>query len=172
MAPVDPSNTPRFKFNYTVNGIGHDFQIRSHSSPGAIGTLVGAFLTALDDAIFGMVIDTVEFAADGSNIFLPVVTGIEGNTYGSGEAPILAAPYFYGFVGRTAAGKRWTLKIFAAGQLGGNYRYSPGELAELDNAVDALQAFGAALVGIDDAQVTVYSYVNAGVNAYWQRELR
>lgn len=172
MAPLPPDGTPRFRVNYDVTSNSHDFQIRSHASPSAIGTLIDGFLTALSAALFGVAITTVEFAANGSNIFLPVTTGIEGNTYGSGTPTVQEVPWFYGFQGRGATGRKWHLDIFGAISLATNYRWTPGEYTVMDNAVAALQAFGTNLVDISDAEVSVYSYVNAGANAHWQRKQR
>lgn len=172
MAPLPPEGTPRFRFGYDVDGVAHDFQVRSHASPSAIGALVHTFLTALDPALFEIQIGVVNFAADNSNIFLPVTTGIEGNIYGSGSPNLEQRPWFYGFQGRGASGRKWHLDIFGALSLGTNYRWTPGEYTVMDNAVAALQTFGTNLVDIADAQVTVYNYVNAGSNSYWQRAQR
>jgi len=172
MAPLPPNNTPRFKVNYVVTLDEHSFQVRSHASPSAIGALIDGFLTELADACYGIIISTVEFAADGSDIFLPVTTGIEGNVYSTGSPANDQRPWFYGFQGRSAAGKKWHLDIFGARSLGSNYRVTGGEIPEVDAAILALQSFGTNLVGIDDAEVTVYNYANAGVNAHFQRALR
>jgi hypothetical protein len=172
MAPLPPDGTPRFKFNYFVSVVPHSFQVRSHASPSAIGALVDDFMTALSPALFGLEIATVDFAADGSDIFIPVTTGIEGNTYGSGEGSVLQRPWFYGFQGRGATGRKWHLDVFGAVSLATNFRWSPGESEAVDNAVAILQTFGSSLVDIADAEVTVYTYVNAGDNAHFQRKAR
>jgi hypothetical protein len=78
----------------------------------------------------------------------------------------------YGFQGRSAGGRKWHLDVFGARTLGTDFRLSPGENSDVTNAVDALQAFGSNLVGIDDEQVTVYTYVNCAANAHWQRAQR
>ncbi len=172
MAPLPPDGTPRYRFNYNTASFDHSFQIRSHASPSAIGTLVNAFLTALSSALFDFTMNTVDFAADNSDIFLPVTSGIEGATYGGGSPTVQEEPWFYGFQGRGATGRKWHLDVYGAISLGTNYIWQPGEYTIMDNAVAALQAFGADLVDIADAQVTVYTYVNAGVNAHYQRKLR
>lgn len=172
MAPLPPDGTPRFRINYNTASFDHDFQIRSHGSPSAVGTLVDTFLTALSPALFAFTVTTVDFAADGSNIFLPVTSGIEGASYGDGSPTVQEEPWFYGFQGRGATGRKWHLDVYGAISLAVNYRWTPGEYTVMDNAVAALQAFGANLVDIADAQVTVYTYVNAGVNAHYQRKLR
>jgi hypothetical protein len=172
MAPLPPDTTARFRVNYSTNTEQHDFQVRSTSSPSAVGTIVDTFLTALSAALFSFEIGTVEFAAIGSNIFLPVTTGIEGNTYGTGIGLVEQRPWFYGFIGRSALGRKWHLDVFGAISLGTNYRWSPGEYTIMDNAIAALQGASPNILGIDGAAVTVYTYANAGVNAHWQRAER
>lgn len=172
MTPLPPDGTPRFKINYNTASFDHSFQVRSHSSPSAIGTLIDAFLTQLSPALFDWNVLTVEFAATSSDIFLPVVSGIEGNNYGGGSPTVQEEAWFYGFQGRGATGRKWHLDVYGAISLGTNYIWQPGEYTVMDNAVAALQAFGTALVDIADAEVTVYTYVNAGVNAHYQRKIR
>lgn len=172
MAPINPTNTPRYRFKYDVSGVKHDFQVRSHASPSAIGALVDAFLVALTDALYAIVMETVEFAASGSDIFLPVTSGIEGNGYSTGAPPAVEIPNFYGFQGRSAGGRKWHLDMYGARTLGIDFRLSPGENSDVTNAVNALQDFGSNLVAIDDEVVTVYTYVNCGTNAHWQRAQR
>jgi hypothetical protein len=172
MAPLPPNGTPRYKVNYTITSFQHSFQVRSHVSPSAIGTFLDAFLTALADALYGLIVQTVEFAADGSDIFLPVATGIEGNVYSVGSPTVTEVPHFYGFIGRSAAGRKWHLDVFGARTLGIDYRLNAGENADVDAAIAVLQGAGATLVGIDDAVVTVYGYANCGANAHFQRKVR
>jgi hypothetical protein len=171
MAPINPNNTPRFKFNYTQNGFEHSFQIRSHASPATVGTLVDGFLTALFPAITLLTLGVCEFAASASDIFLPVTMGQEGEVYGSGFNVNPIANWFYGFQGRSAGGRKWHLDIYGATTLGTDFRLLPGENTDVDAAVAFLQA-STGIVGIDDDAVTVYSYVNCGVNAHWQRAVR
>lgn len=171
MAPISPDNTPRFKFNYTQNGFVHSFQLRSHDSPSGIAAIVDGFLTALDVSITTLVITTVEFAAAASDIFLPVVSGLEGDSYGSGFNVNPIANWFYGFQGRSAGGRKWHLDIYGATTLGTDFRLLPGENLDVDAGVTALQG-SSGIVGIDDTDVSFYSYVNCGVNAHWQRAVR
>jgi hypothetical protein len=172
MAPLPANGTPRFKITYTNSGGEHTFQMRSHASPTEVATLLDTFFSALDGALYATTIGVMEFAADNSNIFIPVTQTFTGNSYGSGSVPEEHIPWFYGFIGRGATGRKWHLDVFGAISLSGDYRFNPGENTALDDAVDALQTFGADLVDIADAQVTVYDYINAGVNAYWQRKMR
>jgi len=115
----------------------------------------------------------VEHAATGSNVFLPVTSGIEGNVYGGPGGSIGEVPWNIDFAGRSAGGRKWRLAVFGMKSLAGDYKFLPGENTPVDNAIAALQTRSPGdLLGIDATEVTVYSYANAGVNAHWQRALR
>jgi hypothetical protein len=128
--------------------------------------------TALSPILYATVIDKVEYAPSGSNIFNPVSSGIEGNTYGSGAGSTAVAPYYYDFIGRSSGGRRVRFAIFGATILGLDYRFQPGEDANIDAAVLVPQASALDFIAIDNIKPTWYSYVNGGVNAYYQRKNR
>lgn len=172
MAPLPQNNTPRFKIGYVVSGHAHTLQIRSHLSPAALGSLVDSFLTQLSPKLYALTVGSVTFAADGSNIFNPVTTGIEGNGYGSGAGNEGVAPQYFDFVGRTTGGRRLRLAVFGATVLGTNYRFSPLEDDDVDDARQILVDAGGDIVAIDDLTPVWKVYVNAGNNAYWQRAVR
>lgn len=174
MAPLPPNNTPRFRIKYTNVSHQHSMEVRSHLSPSALGTLIDDFFTALDTAIFSTVIDSVEFAADGSDIFNPVTSGIEGNVYtgfGSGTVPGEAAQYI-SFIGRSSGGRRVRLYVFGVTTTGDDFRFPAGEVADVDAARAVLVAAGDSLRCIDDLQPVWKTYANGGVNAHWQKALR
>lgn len=171
MAPLPVNQTPRYKVNYSVNAHAHSFQMRGSWSPVAFGGIVEGLLTSIADAIYAITISTVEFAADNSDVFLPVTTNVEGMFFGTGLAGNPESNWFYGFQGRTTGGKKWHLNIFGARTLGVDYRLLPGENVDVDAGVADLQGL-TDLVGIDALPVTVYPYVNCGNNAYWQRKVR
>jgi hypothetical protein len=172
MAPLAPSNTPRFKALYTQLGVQHELQIRSSASPAVVGTMYDGLFTVLTGAIASLSIDEVQFAPTGSDIFNPVTTGIEGNTYGIGGHPASDAATFWSLIGRTPGGRRVRLFFYGMGGMGADYRYAAGENATADSLVATVQAFGADVEGIDGLTPTWKTYVNAGVNAHLQRSLR
>jgi len=172
MAALPPNSTPRFKVFYTNCGHQHSFQIRSHSSPSAIGTLIDEFMTELSPILYATTIDEVQFAADGSNVYNPVTTGAESNGYGSGAGNEGVAPQYFDFIGRTTGGRRVRLAVFGATVLGTNYRFSPLEDDNIDDAILVLQGAGSVIVAIDDLVPVWKTYANAGNNAYWQRAVR
>jgi len=172
MAPLPPNSTPRYKVEYTVNGESHDYQLRTAASPAAVGTFIGALLAALAPELYQTTIGTVSFAADNSNIFLPVVTGAEGLIAGTGSGAYEQKAWYIDFIGRSSLGRRWRLAMFGIRTLAGDFRYAAGENASVTATIAVLNAFTPSLVAIDGGTVTVYPYANAGVNAYWQRALR
>jgi hypothetical protein len=172
MAPLPPNNTARYRVRYFTCGLQHSFQIRSNSSPLAIGAFVTSLYQALGTAVFGTIINTFEFAAQGSNIFNAVLTGAEGVSFGSGTSTDQARAYEYNFIGRSTGGKRVRMMIFGAPVLGTDYRYIASENSFLDAARGVLNSNSNLLQCIDGLPPVWKSYVNAGSNAYWQKELR
>lgn len=172
MAPLPPNSTPRFKVLYTQLGVQHELQIRSEESPSVIGTIVTSLFSALTGAIASLSIDEVQFAADGSDIFNAVTSGIEGDTFGIGGHPASDAATFWSVIGRTSGGRRVRLYFFGMGGMGADYRYSAGENATSDALLDALADWPTEIIGIDGLSPVWKSYVNAGVNAHLQRALR
>jgi hypothetical protein len=172
MAPLPPNGTPRFRVNYTNVSRQHTLEIRSGSSPSAIGTFVDDLFTALVPILYPTVIDNVVFAASGSNVFNAVTTGIEGNTYGGGSPFQQNAAWFISFIGRTSGGRRARMYVFGVTMLAVDYRYVAGEQVAVDAAISVINAFGSNLQGIDGLVPIWKSYANGGVNSYWQKHLR
>jgi hypothetical protein len=174
LEPLPANNTARYKFHYHNAAHNHVTTIRASGvhSPSNVGDQVDILFEALDPILVETTIDLVEFAPLFSDIFNPVVSGIEGNTYGSTVANGTNAPWFYGFVGRSSGGRKAKFMIFGALDLGQNYRFSPGENVATDAAVLVPQASANAFFAIDAIKPTWYGYVNAGADAYWQRKGR
>lgn len=176
MPPIAPNLTDRYKILYTVGGHQHAQIVRSEGITDAnFDTVMDDYYTALGASIYSTTIDDVQFAFAGSNIFSPITSAIVGNTYGSGTPAVAGEnAYFYSFVGRASgSGVRVRFYQFGAKALGSDYRYAPGENADLDAALAVIDT---SLTGIfmaaDGNNPTWKSYINAGVNAYWQRNLR
>jgi len=174
MAPLSVDNTARYKVFYTVSGVQHVQQIRTGAvSPSALGTYVDSYYTAIAPNIYEVTIDQIQFAGSGSSVFNAVTTGIESSTYGSGSAAVAGEnAYFYDFVGRSSGGRRVRFTQYGAKTLGGDYRFVSGEDTDLDGALDVIEAASSTWLAIDAIKPSWKSYINAGVNAYWQRQLR
>jgi len=172
MAPLPPNNTARYKVHYTIGATEHTTEDRALWSPSAEGTFIVALFSVLSPGLSAGVIGTVEFAAAGSDIFNPVVTGAEGTTFGAGVTPDEDIPRFVSFAGRSAGGKRIRKTIYGISQIGLNYRFSPGEWDVVDDAIAVLAAAEPDLLAIDGLPPVWKTYANAGFNSHWQRALR
>ena len=82
MAPLNPNNTARFRFHYVTVGRNHTVQFRSAASPAVMGILVGNLFAAMGSTLLLGTILTADWAPAGSDIFNPVVTGVEGQALG------------------------------------------------------------------------------------------
>lgn len=168
-----PDNTARFKVFYTVDGHQHTQEVRTTPvSPSDFDSELESYYTALAHTINTTVIDDVQFAPSGSNIFNSVTMSMIGTTWGAGTGSVGETPYNFDFVGRTTGGRRMRFFQYGANILGGNYRFTAGENANLDAARAVLVAATGLWLGIDGLKPVFKSYINAGVNAYWQKAVR
>lgn len=175
MAPLDPTNTPRFKILYTVGAHDHASEVRGGTiSPATLGVELDDLYNFLADAgiLFTLVVNEVQYAPSGSNIFNAVTTGIEGNSYGSGTPTTVQEPQYFDFVGRSAGGRRTRFSVFGANYLGGDFRVIAGENPGIDFCTALLNGSTGAWFAIDGLKAVWKSYANIGVNAYWQRKVR
>lgn len=173
MAPLPVNNTPCFEVFYTVVGHQHSALIRTGViSPATLGTLIDALWTSLSPILKATTIDVVTYRPAGSTVSNPVTTGVEGNTYGSGAGTPIYVPAYYDFVGRSSGGRRCRFTVFGASIDGADFRFQAGENVNIDVAQTVIAGAAQAWYAIDGIKPTWYSYVNAGVNAYWQRKVR
>jgi hypothetical protein len=172
MAALPENNTARFRFHYSTAGFDHSLQVRSASSPLVVGTLVDQWFTDIGIAGITATMNFVDWAPSGSNIFNPIATGIEGNTYGTPSFTPDKRAYAYVFVGRTAGGRRVRWMRFGATTHTDDYRIVAGESAFIDAAIGRLVANAAAIVGIDGLPVVWKSYVNVKPNDHWVKRSR
>jgi hypothetical protein len=172
MAPLPPNNTARFRVHYTVIGNQHSMQIRSGVSPASLGSFINALYTNLGVDVFATVIDFVDWAPAGSDIFNPVTTGIEGNTYGSGAGATENIPWALTFIGRTSGGRRVRFAVFGYKSLSSNYRVTAGEQASIDGVITLLQSVGSGVVGIDNIAPVWKTYADVQVNDHWLKVVR
>jgi hypothetical protein len=172
MAALPPSNTPRFKFHYTVGLYSHTTELRTPVSPTVAGLVMNNVWTALGPLVYTTVLDFVEFAASGSNVFNPVTTTYEGATYGTGVGGVGSVPSYLNFIGRSTGGRRNRIMIFGTKAFGDNFRYSAGEDANIDAALAAFNSSASNIYAIDGLPTVFKTYVNAGVHSHWQKAVR
>jgi len=174
MAPLPVDNTARYKVFYTCNGVQHTQECRvGIVSPSVFGATMDAYYVALDVSIYTTVIDDVQYAGSGTNIFNSVATGIQGNTYGGGSPSNNGErALFYNFIGRSAGGRRMRFAQFGAKSYGLDFRFSASESATLNDALAVINSAAAMWLAIDGTKPVMKTYINAGYNAYWQRQVR
>ncbi len=173
MAPLNPNNTPRFRAFYTTIGLQHSVQVRSAGSPFAIGVFLGSYFAAFAATAATIVVDFVDWAPAGSDIFNPVTVGIEGNSYTGGTVLDQACrAWAYTFLGRTSGGRRVRMAQFGALFLGADYRIAPAESSPIDNVINILQGAGGLLLGIDGLTPLWKDYADVQVNDHWVKNVR
>jgi hypothetical protein len=166
-------NTQRFKVFYTNNGQQHTIESRPDAT--GVSTFdvdMDALFTAMSPLLYNTVIDDVQYAAAGSNIFNPISSALTSNTYGGGGSSPNSVPTYIGFVGRSPGGHRWRTYFFGVNAVGGNYRFTAGENSDIDAAVAALNAAPHNFLAIDGVKPVYRSYANAGINYHWMKEIR
>jgi len=174
MAPLPPESTARYFVDYSVGGVEHTFQVRFDgvTSPSAFGDTLNALLNTIDTQLYQITINQVRFAADGSNVSNPVVSGIEGNTYGTGAPADNERADFLNFVGRTTGGRRVTMAIYGLNAVDDGFRSNAAEDPDVEAAVDILNGEEGLFLGIDGLNPVWKPYVNNAASGYWQRKLR
>lgn len=174
LTPLPQNNTKRYKATYTVNDHEHVFQMRAGSGSTDVGAVsaIEDLFAALDPILNELTFTKIEVAADGSDIFVPISVAIPATIYGSGTAAGLLVPQFLAFQGRSAGGRKVRLSVYGVTPEENDYRFQAGDNADVDAAIDVLQASTNYFFSIDDIKPTWYNYANTGFNAYWQRNLR
>ena len=174
MAPLPHNNTAIFYVDYTVDAIQHTFEVRfdGAESPASFGSTLNAFLNTIAPVLYQLSIDVIRFQAEGSNVSAPVVTGIEGNTYGT-AAPIgWVRANFIRFVGRSSGGRRVSFDLYVPDVTDTNFRITAAENSDVADAIDILNGEESMFLAIDGLAPTWYAYVNIKQNSYWARKLR
>jgi hypothetical protein len=175
MPPLPPESTPRYIVHYQVlGGPEHSLQVRAPAtvSPAAFGTFINSFLSPLVADLWQITILGVDFIPSGTNVGNPVITGIEGNTYGSGSSSQASIPLSLSFVGRSSGGRRGRIFLFGFKIGDPNYRFAPGENVGLDAARAVLVGASGYPLAIDGLELVFKPYANMGWNDHWIRELR
>lgn len=186
MPDYAPNFTARLKVRYNGNGANHSATWRY---PGAgDGPELGAILTAVQNfynALLPQIYDDFQFignsyALRGSNIFLP--TDPIAFLVAPGSDSTLRLPKekatVISFVGRTNAGLRAITYLYGtafgadATAVSEDFRIYVGELGTISDAVNALIAAGADIVGNDGNPINWSGYANWKFDDYWMRKVR
>lgn len=174
MAPLPHNSTALYYFDYTVGGFNHTSELRAeggHSPSSAAGLFI-AICENFSPAMYESTLNTVRFQAQGSNFSNIVASGLEGETWGSGAQPVDDAGKFINFVGRGTLGRRVRMAIFGYKNAYSTFRITGAESPAASDSVDLLNASDLYGYAIDGTKAVWYNYVNTGLNAYWQRNVR
>lgn len=174
MAPLPPESTARYFMDYQTVLTNHTMEIRATGvhSPAALGTFMGTFLTTLTPLLLTLTVQGFRFAALGSNVSNPVLTGIEGNVYGTGVASSDSVPYCLNFVGRSPLGRRVRAMLFGYKAAISTFRLTGAESAPIATATAQLNGSTTLFQAIDGGDPVWKEYANIMYNAYWQRAVR
>jgi hypothetical protein len=174
MAALPTENTARFFVDYATDSQNHTLVCRSNGivSPAAFGANLDTLLTALTSLFNLITINTIRFAAQGSTFSFPVISGVEGNTYGTGSVGSDNAPRQMNFIGRSSGGKRCRVGIFGYKGAISSWRLTDAESAPVGNAINHLNASVGLWLAIDGIEPVWYPYANTLFNAYWTRNVR
>lgn len=174
MAQLPVNNTTRWKVRYQQGNYSHTFEVRTAAdvSPAAFGAFVGGFLDSLGGHVYLGVVTEVQRSVEGSDIFLPFATGLEGVSFGEQPISVDNVPRYIDFVGRSSGGRRVRLAIFGYAGVTSEYRVTAAENPEFATAIGMLNGSDDIGVAIDGMPVIWKPYVNVGYNAYWQRAVR
>jgi hypothetical protein len=175
VAPLANNLTARLFVEYTSGGTEHTTLIRleatATSTDGA--TMYGLFTTAAkglmdtSDSFTG-----ARFSAAGSNVSFPITVSAVVGTAAVSEVQDLDAN-FISATGRSLDGRRSRVGFFTVSAIQGsqNYRISAPSGAYA-TFLNFFTTNAANLRSASNSQVTWNSYLNYGISAYWQRELR
>lgn len=174
MAPLPPNSTGRYFCDYQLNAHEHTAMVRANAivSPATMGVQLDQLFTALTSMLPVITVTRLRWSPSGSTVSTPVLSGIEGNSYGFGTITQEAEPRFLDFVGRSPGGRRCRMAVFGyAGPLS-DYRLTSAENTDVALALTTLQGGANSWLAIDGTKPVWYPYVDVGYNAYWQRKLR
>jgi hypothetical protein len=174
---LDPSNTARYFYDYSIGGDNHSMLVRVTEDVGLsdAALAIDAFLTAIEPGCNEFVTVGLRFAALGSNITNPVDSDPIQATYGSGVMPVINRPLQVTFTGRSGDGHKARVGLFAwDAQTDDTWRYSVGENATVIAAIAALGTAGAGGIfcSISGERVLWHPYMNIGFNDHWVKEAR
>lgn len=174
---LDPSNTERWFYDYTVLGNQHSLMMRTPDvlDAASAGEQIDAFLSAIEGGLIEITTVGMRVARGGSNITNPEGTvGLSAN-YGTGAGNVINAPLQVTFVGRSSDGHKARVGIFGwNGLVDDSFRMTVVENADVLAGVTFLQAITSSgfFTSISGEPVVWHPYANIGFNDHWVKEAR
>jgi len=185
MPDFAPDYTARYRVRYTDGTANHTQTWRypgAGDGPelGAVSLAVLNYYTAMSPKLWDdFALLAVSYALKDSSIFLPLAVGtVVGTVAPAGLRKKMHKANALSFIGRTNGGHRVVFYQYGFVQYVGessvteDFRIFASEDGDIDNAIAALIAAGADLVGNDGQAVNWYPYVNVGENDYWKGKVR
>ena len=177
VTPLNPFNTERWFYDYTVLGDQHSLMMRTPNEldAGSAGEQIDAFLTAIEGGLIEITTIGLRVARAGSNITNAEGTvGLAAN-YGTGAGSAINAPLQVTFVGRSNDGHKARVGIFGwDGQTDSSWRMTVVENSDVLAGVTFLQAITASgfFTSISGEPVVWHPYANIGYNDHWVKVAR
>jgi len=174
---IDPSNTVRYFYDYSVGTIEHTLLCRVTDDVGLSEATdqIDQFLTAIGGGLVTITSVGLRKAEKGSNITNPVDLGLIQATYGSGVQAAINNPLQVTFTGRSGDGHKARVSMFGwEAQTDNSWRYTTSENSDVLAAVTALQGAQAAgcFVSITGHDVLWHPYMNIAYNDHWIKAAR
>jgi len=169
---IDPANTQRYYYDYSVYAEQHTMIVRCHESVGLSDAKIAIddFLTSLGDDIVEITTVGLRHSEIGSNVTNPVDADGLAATYGSGAGSAINAPLQITFTGRDGSGHKCRVGLFGwASQTDSSWRTTTAESATVLAAVASLTSGGALGVfyTINAQRPIWHPYMNLGYNDHW-----
>lgn len=184
LAPLSPSNTPRYFVDYRANGREHTVMFRYATpvnGPPPATPFIARVAAVIDDLKTWLPTDfTVlgaRYAVAGSDVTLPATAPAPVGPF-TGALNQGEAPAFLTMVGRSSSGRKWRLSILGisvspaeGGSTATDYRMTAAENTVAATVISNVDGW-TDIVAIDGEQITLHPYLNLGYNAHWQKALR
>jgi hypothetical protein len=171
---LPPSNTARYKLQYTVGGLQHEVQnlvgpaVDNNSASLAFVQL----FTRLNADLYLVSIQGMTFAPAGSDIFNPVAYS-GALSFGAGAPAPEQAIRSISFVGRTPTGRKARHFVYGfKANLTDNMRITIAENANVAAWITDLATYAAQWLAIDGVKPVYAGYGNLDYNDHWQKEIR
>jgi hypothetical protein len=171
MADYLPTNTPRLRMTQTGPRGTHKmvFRVVPGTTPaGALAAVTPVIEAMLPFMISATAWASAEFAAEGSEVFLPVpFTPIVHADGVEAVNPTNAYGLYINWIGRSSAGSRAAFYLFnvGVGSMTANNRLTPAENASITALLAAFDANNTVLCAIDQNPFVLKAYGNTGINA-------
>lgn len=176
LAPLPPDNTVRWWLNYSVAGIGHTLQMRGTEFATDANALnaYNALLDELDPVLASnATFLSVDRADQGSNVRNPVIGFVPRSGAGAFTTTGDSRAFQISFTGRSDDGRKVKYLMWGVGVTSdGDFRWEPGDIAYLDDALATFPANNKVWATISGLIPVMHPYTNYGYNDHTVRSLR